>query len=277
MSDCNHDCSHCSQEGCESRVIEKLKPHELSNIKKIYAVISGKGGVGKSLVTSLLGASLNKKGHSVAIIDADVTGPSIPQAFGLKGKLAESDESGLYPVLSTHGVKVMSANLLLEDNEAPIIWRGPLVASFVQQLFTDVIYGDVDYMLIDMPPGTGDIPLTVFQMIPIDGIIVVSSPQELVSMVVAKSINMAKMMNIPIIGVAENMAYIKCPKCDEKITVFGDGHFYDDVKRHGLDVLCEIPIDPELAKKVDLGQIEEYKTNVMDKIVSILEKRYPPC
>lgn len=273
MSDCNHDCSHCSQEGCESRVIEKLKPHELSNIKKIYAVISGKGGVGKSLVTSLLGASLNKKGHSVAIIDADVTGPSIPQAFGLKGKLAESDESGLYPVLSTHGVKVMSANLLLEDNETPIIWRGPLVASFVQQLFTDVIYGDVDYMLIDMPPGTGDIPLTVFQMIPIDGIIVVSSPQELVSMVVAKSINMAKMMNIPIIGVAENMAYIKCPKCDEKITVFGDGHFYDDVRRHGLDVLCEIPIDPELAKKVDLGQIEEYKTNVMDKIVSIIEKR----
>lgn len=267
MSECNHDCSSCGVEGCQSRIIEKLKPHNLSNIKKIYAVISGKGGVGKSLVTSLLGSALNKAGHNVAIIDADVTGPSIPQAFGLKGKLAKSDETGMYPSLSKHGVKIMSANLLLENDEDPIVWRGPLIASFVQQLFTDVIYGDVDYMLIDMPPGTGDIPLTVFQMMPIDGIIVVSSPQELVSMVVAKSINMAKMMDIPILGVAENMAYIKCPKCDEKITVFGDGNFAKDIARFDLDVLAEIPIDPELAKKVDKGEIEEYQTDVMDELV----------
>lgn len=166
----------------------------------------------------------------------------------------------------------MSANLLLEDDEAPIVWRGPLVSSFVQQLFTDVIYGEVEYLLIDMPPGTGDIPLTVFQMIPIDGIIVVSSPQELVSMVVAKSINMAKMMNIPILGVVENMAYITCPKCSEKITVFGDGHFVEDVGRHGLKVLAEIPIDPKLASLVDKGQIEDYETKAMDKVVTILEK-----
>lgn len=164
----------------------------------------------------------------------------------------------------------MSANLLLEDNEAPIIWRGPLVSSFVQQLFTDVIYGEVEYLLIDMPPGTGDIPLTVFQMIPIDGIVVVGSPQELVGMVVAKSINMAHMMNIPIIGIVENMAYIKCPKCGEKINVFGDGHFAEDVKRHGLEVVAEIPIDPSLAKAVDGGNIEEYQTSVMDKLVKLL-------
>lgn len=273
MSDCNHDCEHCSQGNCESRVIEKLKPHPLSNIKHIYAIISGKGGVGKSLVTSLLASALNKAGNNVAIIDADVTGPSIPQAFGLKGKMAESTETEIFPVLSKHGVKVMSANLLLADDESPIVWRGPLVSGFVQQLFTDVVYGDVDYLLIDMPPGTGDIPLTVFQMIPIEGIVVVSSPQELVSMVVAKSINMAKMMNIPILGVAENMAYIKCPNCDEKITVFGNGHFKEDVTRHGLDVLAEIPIDPKLAALVDKGEIEEYETSAMDKIVKILSKK----
>lgn len=270
MADCNHDCSSCSQSDCKERVIEKVKPHEYSNIKKVYAIISGKGGVGKSLVTSLLASSMNKRGKSVAIIDADVTGPSIPQAFGLKEALAESDESGLYPVMSMHGIKVMSANLLLEDNEAPIIWRGPIVSGFVQQLFTDVIYGDVDYMFIDMPPGTGDIPLTVFQMIPIDGIIVVSSPQELVSMVVAKSINMAQMMNIPIVGMVENMAYIKCPDCGKKITIFGNGKFEDEVKRHGLELLAEIPIDPELAQKVDAGEIEEYQTDVMDKLVDRL-------
>lgn len=272
MADCNHDCSNCSEQ-CADRVIQKLKPHQYSNIKHIYAVISGKGGVGKSLVTSLLASSFNKKGYSVAIIDADVTGPSIPQAFGLKGQRAEGDEDGLYPVTSKNGIRIMSANLMLDDEETPIIWRGSLISSFVQQLFTDVIYGDVDYMFIDMPPGTGDIPLTVFQMIPIDGIVVVSSPQDLVSMVVAKSINMAKMMNIPIIGVAENMAYIKCPNCDEKINVFGDGNFVKDVKRHGLDVLAEIPIDKNLAKAVDNGAIEDFDTDVMDKLVKTIEER----
>lgn len=271
MSECNHNCSECSQEGCESREIVKLKPNEFSNIKRTFAVISGKGGVGKSLVTSLLASTLNKKGYSVAVIDADVTGPSIPQAFGLNGHVAKSDESGLYPVLSKKGIKVMSANVLLENPEDPIVWRGPLVASFVQQLYTDVIYGDVDFMLIDMPPGTGDIPLTVFQMIPIDGIIVVSSPQELVSMVVNKSINMAKMMNIDILGVVENMAYIKCPKCDEKISVFGNGTYKQQIEKQGLDVLAELPIDPKIAKLVDLGEIENYETNDFDQIITKLE------
>ncbi len=273
MADCNHKCDDCSVDNCGERTIEKIKPHVCSHIKHTYAIISGKGGVGKSLVTSLLASSLNKKGYKVAVIDADVTGPSIPQAFSLKGELAESDDTALYPVLSKNGIKIMSANLLLEDKEAPIIWRGPIVSSFVQQLYTDVIYGDVDYMLIDMPPGTGDIPLTVFQMIKIDGIIVVSSPQELVSMVVAKSLNMANMMNIPVVGLVENMAYIKCPNCDEKITVFGDGNFAKEASKRGLNVLAEIPIDPLLAKDVDKGIIEDYQTNVMDNLIKVLEER----
>ena len=273
MSDCNHDCSSCGVENCSSREIQKLTPHPLSNIKKIYAIISGKGGVGKSLVTSLIASEVNKRGFNVAIMDDDVTGPSIPQAFGLKDKLANTDDAGIYPVLSKKGVKIMSANLLLEDKETPIVWRGPMIASFVQQLFTDVIYGDVDYMFIDMPAGTGDVPLTVFQMLPIDGIIIVSSPQELVSMVVAKSINMAKMMNIPIIGVVENMAYIKCPNCDEKIRIFGNGHFDEDVARHGLDVLAEIPLDQNIAKAVDEGSLEDYDATFMNDVVDRIISR----
>lgn len=271
MAECNHQCEGCSVSDCGERKIEKLKPHQFSSFKHTFAVISGKGGVGKSLVTSLLACALNQRGHNVAIIDADVTGPSIPQAFGLKGKLAKQDESGLYPLLTKKGIKIMSANALLENAEDPICWRGPLIAGFVQQLYTDVIYGDVDYLLIDMPPGTGDVPLTVFQMYPIDGIIVVSSPQELVSMVVAKSINMAKMMYVDILGVAMNMAYIKCPKCDEKITVFGNGHYKEEIARHGLEVLAEIPIDPKLAESVDKGLIEDYKTDVLDELVKKIE------
>jgi Mrp family chromosome partitioning ATPase len=270
MSCDSNNCASCKSKGACGEIKKFLAKGGI--IKHIIGVVSGKGGVGKSLVTSLLGAALNRAGHSVAIIDADVTGPSIPQSFGLKGKLAPQDESGLYALVSKHGVKVMSANCLLENPEDPIIWRGPIVSSFVQQLYTDVIYGDVDYMLIDMPPGTGDIPLTVFQMIPIDGIIVVSSPQELVSMVVAKSINMAKMMYIPIVGVAMNMTHIVCPDCGKKITVFGDGNYKKEVEKHGLSVVAEIPIDPELAKKVDAGEIEEYKTDALDGLVKLLEK-----
>lgn len=272
MVDCNHDCGSCDVENCSSREIKKLVPNKLSNIKKAYAVISGKGGVGKSLVTSLLASALRKKGKEVAIIDADVTGPSIPKAFGLNGVMAGSDGTNLFPVMSKGGIKIMSANVLLEDPEAPIIWRGPLIAGFVQQLYTDVAYGDVDYLLIDMPPGTGDIPLTVFQMIPVDGIIVVTSPQELVSMVVAKSINMAKMMNIPILGVVENMSYIKCPKCDERITVFGDGTSKSQIEKQGLKVLAELPIDPKLATLVDKGNVEDYEASDLKQIVEMLEK-----
>ena len=272
MSECNHDCASCSQSDCAERTIEKLKPNENTTIKHCFAVISGKGGVGKSLVTSLLACKMNQKGRSVAIIDADVTGPSIPQAFGLKGKMATSDDDCLYPVLSKKGIKIMSANLLMPDDEEPIVWRGPLIAGFVGQLYTDVCYGDVDYMFIDMPPGTGDVPLTIFQQYPIDGIIIVTSPQELVSMVVTKSINMAKMMYINTVGIVENMSYIKCPKCAEKVRIFGDDDSKKRIEKSGIKVVAELPIDPELAKLVDKGEIEEYKTEDLDKLVSLLEQ-----
>lgn len=272
MADCNHDCASCSQADCTSRKIEKLKPNEFTTIKHCFAVISGKGGVGKSLVTSLLASEMNKRGHSVGIIDADVTGPSIPQAFGLKGKMAESDESSIYPVLSKHGIKIMSANLLMPDDEAPIIWRGPMIAGFVQQLYTDVTYGDVDYMFIDMPPGTGDVPLTIFQMYPIDGIIIVTTPQELVSMVVTKSINMAKMMYINTLGIVENMSYVKCPNCDEKIHLFGSEKSKENIEKTGIKVVAEMPIDPTIAALVDKGDIEDYKTDALDKLVGLIEE-----
>ena len=269
MADCNHKCNSCEVNDCNERVFEKLKPHTGTSFKKIFAIISGKGGVGKSLFTSLLASELNKAGKKVAIIDADVTGPSIPQAFGLKGQTAYSDETSIYPVVSKNGIKIMSANLLLQDEEAPIVWRGPLVAGFVQQLFTDVNYGDVDYLLIDMPPGTSDIPLTVFQMIPIDGALVVSSPQELVSMVVAKSVNMAKMMNIKLLGVAINMAYIKCPDCHKRIEIFGS-KYKEEIAKHDLDILVELPLDPALTKLVDEGRVEDYKTPELEKLVNTI-------
>lgn len=272
MADCNHDCGNCSVADCESRVIEKVKPNELTNIKHCYAVMSGKGGVGKSLVTSLLASEMNKRGKSVAIIDMDVTGPSIPQSFGLNGKTAGGDETYLYPVLSKKGVKIMSANLLLQNIEEPIVWRGPIVSGFVQQLFTEVVYGDVDYMFIDMPPGTSDIPLTIFQKLPIDGVIVVTSPQDLVSLVVKKSISMAKMMYIPIIGIVENMAYVKCPKCDEKIRLFGSEKSKEKIEESGYKVLAELPIDPKLSKLVDEGNIEDYDTKELDELIKIIEK-----
>lgn len=272
MSECNHDCASCSQGDCASRKIEKLKPNENTTIKHCFAVISGKGGVGKSLVTSLLASKMNKKGYNVAIIDADVTGPSIPQAFGLKGKLATSDETAIYPVLSKGGIKIMSANLLMPDDESPIIWRGPMIAGFVNQLYTDVCYGDVDYMFVDMPPGTGDVPLTIFQQYPIDGIIIVTSPQELVSMVVTKSINMAKMMYINTVGIVQNMSYVKCPKCSEKVHVFGDESSIKRIEKSGIKVVAELGIDPEIAKLVDEGEIEKYETSDLDELVSLIEQ-----
>jgi len=272
MSECNHDCASCSQGDCASRKIEKLKPNENTTIKHCYAVISGKGGVGKSLVTSLLASAMNKKGYNVAIVDADITGPSIPQAFGLKGKMAQSDETTIYPALSKHGIKIMSANLLMPDDESPIIWRGPMIAGFVQQLYTDVTYGDVDYMFIDMPPGTGDVPLTIFQMYPIDGIIIVTTPQDLVSMVVKKSINMAKMMYINTLGIVENMAYIKCPNCDEKIRIFGSDDSKKEIEKSGIKVISELPIDPKISQLVDEGAIEEYSTDALNPLIEIFER-----
>lgn len=273
MPECDHNCESCADEGCQSREIKKLEPHKSTKISKIIAIMSGKGGVGKSLVTSLCAVALAKKGYTVAIMDADVTGPSIPKSFGLNNVLAGQNEDGLLSVETAKlKIKVMSANLLLEDNESPIIWRGPLVAGFVQQLFTDVNYGVVDFLLIDMPPGTSDIPLTIFQSIPIDGVLVVSSPQELVSMVVSKSVNMAKMMYVPIYGLIENMAYVKCPDCGKHIEIFNNNHFENDVKRNGLDILAKIPLDSTLASKVDNGQIEDYDVSILDGVIEKIVK-----
>lgn len=270
---CNHECEGCAEEHCASRgKIEKLKPHEATSFKKTIAIISGKGGVGKSMVTSLLGASLARAGHKVAILDADVTGPSIPQAFGLSDYQAVGDESGIFPGKTKGGVEIMSANLLVDTPATPIVWRGPMISSLVQQMYSNVIYGEMEYLLIDMPPGTGDVPLTVFQQISIDGVIVVSSPQDLVSMVVEKSVNMAKMMKVNLLGLVENMAYATCPKCGEKIDVFGTGDLSKVAARYGIPLLDELPIDPSLAKLVDEGKVESYKGDALQKSVALLEK-----
>jgi Mrp family chromosome partitioning ATPase len=270
---CNHECDGCDEENCAKRgQIEKLKPHESSSFRKTIAVISGKGGVGKSMVTSLLGTCLAQKGHKVAILDADVTGPSIPQAFGLKDYQAIGDESGIFPGKSKGGIEIMSANLLVDTPSTPIVWRGPMISSLVQQLYSNVIYGEMEYLLIDMPPGTGDVPLTVFQQIPMDGVIVVSSPQELVSMVVEKSVNMAKMMKIPLLGLVENMAYATCPHCGKKIDVFGTGNLEEVAKRYAIPLLDELPIDPSLAHLVDEGKVEDYRGKALEKSVALLEK-----
>ena len=270
---CTHDCdscsSNCAGKGAPESMIEK--PHELSNVKKIIGVVSGKGGVGKSLVTSLLAVTMQRRSKNAAILDADITGPSIPKMFGIKGK-AESDGNALYPRKSKMGTDVMSINLLLEDEESPVVWRGPVIAGAVKQFWTDVIWDDVDYMFVDMPPGTGDVPLTVFQSLPVDGIIVVTSPQDLVSMVVAKAVNMAKMMNIPIIGIIENYSYLKCPDCGKEIKVFGESHVAEIAEKHGLPLLARLPIDPALASLCDKGMIELFEGDYMEYVADVLEK-----
>ena len=250
---CSHDCGSCGQD-CANRITFE-KPHELSRVKRVIGVVSGKGGVGKSLVTALLAAGMADKGGSVAILDADITGPSIPRAFGIKGGI-EGDDTGIYPRTSKGGVKVISSNLLLERETDPVIWRGPVIAGMVKQFWTDVIWGDVDYMFVDMPPGTGDVPLTVYQSIKLDGIVIVTSPQELVSMIVEKAVVMAKKMNIKIYGVVENMSYIKCPDCGKEIDVFGTSKVDEVATDFDLKVLGRLPIDSDIAKAVDAGNVE---------------------
>ncbi len=254
--ECTHDCSTCSA-NCASRdpqsLIEPCNAH--SHIQKVIGVVSGKGGVGKSLVTSMLAVLLNRKGYRTAVLDADITGPSIPRCFGLKGPAVGSEE-GILPSRSQNGIGVMSVNLLLDDETAPVVWRGPIIAGTVKQFWTDVAWGEVDVMLVDMPPGTGDVPLTVFQSLPLDGIILVTSPQELVGMIVEKAVNMAKMMNVPILGLVENMSYAQCPHCGEKLYVFGQSHVDEIAKAQHLPVLAKLPLNPEVAKACDEGQIE---------------------
>ena len=273
MSECTHDCSNCS-ESCSERDPKSFleAPNAMSSIKKVIGVVSGKGGVGKSLVTSLLATEMSKKGKNTAILDADITGPSIPKVFGLKEK-AMGSEMGILPVKTKGGIDVMSINLLLEDDTAPVIWRGPVIGGTVKQFWTDVIWENVDYMFVDMPPGTGDVPLTVFQSIPVDGIVIVTSPQELVSMIVEKAVNMAKMMNIPIIGIVENMSWVNCPDCGKQIRIFGESKTNEVAEKFNLPLLAQIPFDAKIASLCDKGDIESIEDNpispALDEILNI--------
>ncbi len=273
MASCSHSssCDKSSCEGCQHAAQDlREKPHDLSQIKKVIGVVSGKGGVGKSLVTSLLAVTMNRAGYRTAILDADVTGPSIPKAFGITEK-ARANESGLLPVTSEKGVDVMSINVLLENETDPVVWRGPVIGGTVKQFWTDVIWGDVDFMFIDMPPGTGDVPLTVFQSIPVDGIVVVTSPQELVSMIVEKAVKMANMMNIPILGLVENMSYFTCPDNGKDYAIFGDSHIDEIAAGYQLPVLARLPIDPAIANACDKGEIENLDFHWFDGAAETLK------
>ena len=273
MSECTHNCSTCSS-NCSSKEQKSMTEpaNALSSVKHIIAVVSGKGGVGKSLVTSMLAVNMQRLGYKTAILDADITGPSIPKSFGLKATV-EGDENGMIPPTTTSGIDIMSVNLMLDDETKPVVWRGPVIAGAVKQFWTDTIWHDIDYMFIDCPPGTGDVPLTVFQSIPIDGIVIVSSPQELVSMIVEKAANMAKMMNIPVYGLVENMSYVKCPDCGKEIKVFGESHIDTIAEKFGYDLLGRIPMDPKLSALVDKGWIEMMNNDYLETAAEILVNR----
>lgn len=271
-SECNHDCSSCGSDCSDRNAPQSFlaEPHPMSSIKKIIGVVSGKGGVGKSLVTELLAVGMNRRGRKTGILDADITGPSIPKAFGLDQK-AHGNDQGILPATTKTGIDIMSINLLLENTSDPVIWRGPVIAGAVKQFYTDVVWADIDTMFVDMPPGTGDVPLTVFQSLPVDGIIVVTSPQELVSMIVEKAVKMARMMNIPILGIVENMSYAECPDCGRKINVFGKSHINEIALSHGLSVLGRLPIDPALAAMVDAGDIENFDKDWLTPALDAIE------
>ncbi len=276
MSECNHDCGSCGQD-CPSRQSPESfieKPNAMSSIKKVIGVVSGKGGVGKSMVTSMLATLLRRKDYGVGVLDADITGPSIPKVFGLHER-ATANDFGILPVLTKTGIQVMSLNLLLDDETTPVVWRGPIIAGTVKQFWTDVIWDDVDFMFVDMPPGTGDVPLTVFQSIPLDGIIVVASPQELVSMIVEKAVRMAESMNVPILGLIENMSYVVCPDCGRKIEIFGKSHIEEIAGRFNLPVLAHLPFTPAIAAAADKGAIELFEGDWLDgaaeKVESLLK------
>ncbi len=272
MSSCNGNCSSCGSD-CADRKAESLlaKLNPKSNVKKVIAVVSGKGGVGKSTVTSMLAVAMQRKGKRVAVLDADITGPSAPKAFGVT-ECQGANEDGLYPALTESGIQVMSINLLLDDPASPVVWRGPVIAGAVKQFWTDVIWEDVDYMFVDMPPGTGDVPLTVFQSLPVDGIVIVTSPQDLVSMIVAKAVKMANMMHIPVLGFVENYSYLECPDCGKKIEVFGKSHLDDVAAEFGLPILARLPIDPKVAESYDSGNMESVNTDAVADVLAAVEK-----
>lgn len=269
---CSHNCSECS-ESCGERNKESFlaKLHDGCNVKKVIGVVSGKGGVGKSLVTSILATISNRKGFKTAILDADITGPSIPKAFGLS-EHAMATENAILPVKTKNGISVMSINLLVDNETDPVVWRGPVIAGVVKQFWSEVIWNDVDYMFVDMPPGTGDVPLTVFQSIPLDGIVIVASPQELVGMIVEKAVKMASLMNIPVLALVENMSYMVCPKCGEKLNVFGESHIDSIAEKYGIDCVSKIPIDPKLASLCDNGLIEQFDGEFLDNIFDKISK-----
>ncbi len=265
---CTHDCSSCSA-GCSSRDL-RVPANAMSSIKRVIAVVSGKGGVGKSTVTASLAAAMAKRGRKVAILDADITGPSIPTAFGVHQRATGSD-AGIDPAVTPGGIELMSLNLLSANETDPVIWRGPVIAGVVTQFWQEVVWGDIDYMFVDMPPGTGDVPLTVFQSLPVDGAVVVTSPQDLVSMIVAKAVNMAKMMDIPVLGLVENYSYFQCPDCGKQHAIFGESRIEQVAAELEVPVLARLPIDPALAGAFDAGRIETFPTNYMDQLASQLD------
>lgn len=269
---CFHDCSSCG-ENCPSRDKQSLlkKPHQMSDIKKVIAVVSGKGGVGKSMTCALLAAAAQNSGKVTAVMDADITGPSIPRMFGVTERAMGSD-NGILPVASEGGVQIMSMNILLENEAEPVVWRGALISGTVLQFWTDVIWTGVDIMFIDMPPGTGDVPLTVFQSIPIDGVVVVTTPQDLVGMIVQKAVNMANMMNVPVLGIVENMSYVECPCCGQKISVFGESKVDALAMEYGIPAVAKLPIDPNLTKAADNGEIETFENNYLTDFLRKIEK-----
>lgn len=271
MSDnCFHDCGNCSAE-CSSRDMhEKLNPK--SSVKKVVGVVSGKGGVGKSLVTSMFAVSMSKKGYKTAILDADITGPSIPKAFGLGKERAVGGENEIYPVVSGGGTQLMSINFLLPNETDPVIWRGPVIAGAVKQFWSDVVWQDVDFMFVDMPPGTGDVPLTVFQSLAVDGIVVVATPQELVGMIVEKAVKMSQMMNIPVLGIVENMSYVKCPDCGKEIKLFGESNIDKIACAYNIPVLARLPVDPTVSHACDEGTIESCDVSAFDQAAEFFER-----
>lgn len=273
MSSCNGNCSSCGSSDCGDRKKESLiaKLNERSSVKKVIAVVSGKGGVGKSTVTSMLAVAMAKQGKRVGILDADITGPSVPTAFGVD-ECQGAGEEGLYPAVSHNGIQVMSINLLLDDSTEPVVWRGPVIAGAVKQFWTDVIWEDVDYLFVDMPPGTGDVPLTVFQSLPVDGVVIVTSPQDLVSMIVTKAVKMANMMHIPVLGFVENYSYMQCPDCGKKIEVFGKSKLDEVAQKFKLPILARLPIDPEVAQLFDSGKMEKVNTDLLDDALTAIHQ-----
>lgn len=271
---CNHNCSSCG-ENCSSRTEEQIDfrtpLNPASSVKKVIGIVSGKGGVGKSLVTSMMAVRMNRLGYRVGILDADITGPSIPKAFGVKDGVFATPDGLMIPVKTKEGIEILSSNLILENETDPVIWRGPVVAGAIKQFWQEALWQDIDYMFVDMPPGTGDVPLTVFQSLPVAGIIIVTSPQELVSMIVTKAVNMAKKMDIPILGVVENMSYLVCPDCGKKINVFGESHLEEAAEKEGVKILARIPIDPKVAEMVDGGRIEYVDAPWLDDAVEAVE------